>query len=210
MIHCRSRNRSVSIGSRHHHASPWSLFESEHDCAFRQVTYDQWRRSSGKPQYVMHAAAHMGSCYLLVDASAFARLPQTETRLGCQPSTRLKTPFSQSPPHLFASFHQTLHIDLPSPPFASSMTEHRCASGACRNGGTRFCGSCRTTCYCSRDCQKAHWRRHKLTCDGPNAFSPLRPGVFDFMRLPREVRDKVSNASFLFEYLLLVLTNADI
>jgi len=50
----------------------------EHDCAFRQVKYDQWRRSSGKVQYVMQAAAHMGSCYLIVDPSACAGLRQTE------------------------------------------------------------------------------------------------------------------------------------
>lgn len=26
------------------------------------------------------------------------------------------------------------------------------------------CGSCQTGCYCSRDCQRAHWPVHRLTC----------------------------------------------
>ena len=73
------------------------------------------------------------------------------------------------------------------------MEGHTCASGGCRKAGTHHCGSCKTTWYCSKTCQKAHWKKHKLTCDGPAAYPPLRPGVFDFMRLPREVRDKVSS-----------------
>ncbi|CAD0089016.1 unnamed protein product [Aureobasidium mustum] len=70
------------------------------------------------------------------------------------------------------------------------MSASRCASGSCRRIGTLRCGSCKTTYYCSTGCQKANWERHKLTCDGPDALSPLRPGVFDFMGLPRELRDK--------------------
>ncbi|KAG9595627.1 hypothetical protein KCU77_g5554, partial [Aureobasidium melanogenum] len=71
------------------------------------------------------------------------------------------------------------------------MTAYRCASGPCRKVGTLRCRSCKAIYYCSKGCQKAHWKRHKLTCDGPDAYLPLRPGVFNFLDLPREVRDKI-------------------
>lgn len=73
----------------------------------------------------------------------------------------------------------------------TSMTLYSCVSGDCRNTATKVCTSCKTTYYCSYDCQKAHWKKHKLTCNGPNAFPAMRPGIFDFMALPRKVRDKV-------------------
>ena len=73
----------------------------------------------------------------------------------------------------------------------TSMTLYSCVSGDCHNTATKVCTSCKTTYYCSYDCQKAHWKKHKLTCNGPNAFPAMRPGIFDFMALPRKVRDKV-------------------
>ncbi|TIA06386.1 hypothetical protein D6C81_09921 [Aureobasidium pullulans] len=71
------------------------------------------------------------------------------------------------------------------------MTLYSCLSGDCRNTATKVCTSCKTTYYCSYHCQKAHWKKHKLTCNGPNAFPAMRPGIFDFMALPRKVRDKI-------------------
>jgi hypothetical protein len=86
------------------------------------------------------------------------------------------------------------------------MTDQICASDGCRNTGTHRCSRCTTTCYCSRTCQKASWKEHKLTCNKPETFPPLRPGIFDFMRLPREVRDKVYDM-FFFSWYLLTDTN---
>ncbi|KAG9667970.1 hypothetical protein KCU99_g6021, partial [Aureobasidium melanogenum] len=73
-------------------------------------------------------------------------------------------------------------------------TYNRCASGPCRTVGTLKirCAYCKTTYYCSKACATEHWEeKHKLTCDGPDAFSPLRSGIFNFMGLPREVRNKI-------------------
>ena len=30
----------------------------------------------------------------------------------------------------------------------------------------RYCGNCRTVCYCSKECQLAHWEDHGLMCKG--------------------------------------------
>ncbi|THZ24616.1 hypothetical protein D6C89_04831 [Aureobasidium pullulans] len=71
------------------------------------------------------------------------------------------------------------------------MTLYSCVSGDCRNTATKVCTSCKTTYYCSYDCQKAHWKKHKLTCNGPNAFPAMRPGIFDFMALPRKIYEEI-------------------
>jgi hypothetical protein len=65
----------------------------------------------------------------------------------------------------------------------------RCASFQCRNPGTSKCSKCRVTWYCNRDCQKAHFPRHKLHC---KAHTPMPNGVLGFLRLPREIRNQVS------------------
>ncbi|CAI5486427.1 unnamed protein product [Closterium sp. Naga37s-1] len=50
--------------------------------------------------------------------------------------------------------------------------ESRCGAAGCgrvEGGGgvkLRSCGGCGKVAYCSRECQKAHWPSHKLTCPG--------------------------------------------
>ncbi len=51
------------------------------------------------------------------------------------------------------------------------LTSVFCADGTCRaferEGGLRFriCGACRKTAYCSEECQRRDWKRHKSLCD---------------------------------------------
>ncbi|KAL6308530.1 hypothetical protein BKA93DRAFT_762976 [Sparassis latifolia] len=40
------------------------------------------------------------------------------------------------------------------------VEKHRC----CPNEGRMACGGCRLVSYCSKDCQKIHWRIHKRDC----------------------------------------------
>ncbi|CAI6010758.1 unnamed protein product [Closterium sp. NIES-65] len=54
-------------------------------------------------------------------------------------------------------------------PFAGG--ERACGVAGCgivEGGGVklRSCGGCGKVAYCSRECQKAHWPSHKLTCPG--------------------------------------------
>ena len=36
----------------------------------------------------------------------------------------------------------------------------------CRKEGRKYCTQCRSVFYCSRDCQKLHWKKHKHECSG--------------------------------------------
>eukprot|EP00971_Amphidinium_carterae_P285455 5667421-Amphidinium_carterae.1 len=38
----------------------------------------------------------------------------------------------------------------------------------CMKPSVRWCGGCRQYAYCGKDCQRLHWRTHKLDC-GPDA-----------------------------------------
>jgi hypothetical protein len=65
----------------------------------------------------------------------------------------------------------------------------RCASGSCSKDGTLQCAKCRVTFYCSKTCQKDHWVKHKKHC---TAHQPLPEGTFEFLKLNRDTRNKVS------------------
>jgi hypothetical protein len=57
----------------------------------------------------------------------------------------------------------TVSIDL----MVQSMTSTEvpvCAAAECDEPGTRKCGGCQVTAYCSVPCQKRDWKKHKLAC----------------------------------------------
>jgi hypothetical protein len=51
----------------------------------------------------------------------------------------------------------------------SSRIDH-CYCG--KEGNLKWCGKCKTTKYCSKECQKKDWPRHKLHCEysDPHAY----------------------------------------
>jgi Tfp pilus assembly protein PilF len=57
------------------------------------------------------------------------------------------------------------HTD-PSPSTKKKAARKPCGSCGKLVEGTLKCGRCKSTCYCSRDCQKAHWKHggHKHEC----------------------------------------------
>ncbi|OAX32095.1 hypothetical protein K503DRAFT_20610 [Rhizopogon vinicolor AM-OR11-026] len=46
----------------------------------------------------------------------------------------------------------------------------------CSKQGTRACSACKLVSYCSKECQKNHWRIHKHDCKNPLKSSDWKPG----------------------------------
>ncbi|KAI1148153.1 putative MYND domain protein [Nemania diffusa] len=51
-----------------------------------------------------------------------------------------------------------------------------CSSCKKASADLKKCAKCSTTLYCSRDCQKAHWKAHKKIC-GKQAHEPPKAGT---------------------------------
>jgi hypothetical protein len=81
----------------------------------------------------------------------------------------------------------------------------RCAGAGCTNVGTKKCGRCNSSKYCSRQCQIQDWKqRHKHRCNHPDTestwvgrvpaswliTSPLSPTTFGSLICPRLVYDQ--------------------
>ena len=97
----------------------------------------------------------------------------------------------------FSSCVSLLHPSQPHPASRQhlKMSPQRCGNGKCREPGVLRCSKCKWKSYCTKTCQKAHWKKHKMSCHGPGDFPPFMPGVFNFFGLPREIRNKVGFAS---------------
>ncbi|KAF0746267.1 hypothetical protein AaE_008186 [Aphanomyces astaci] len=47
---------------------------------------------------------------------------------------------------------------------SAAASGRQCASPSCSSKGVHRCSRCQAEYYCSQECQKSHWRVHKLTC----------------------------------------------
>jgi MYND finger len=52
---------------------------------------------------------------------------------------------------------------------ATTTLKSVCSAAGCQNDGKLLCSRCRCSIYCTKDCQKRHWRTHKATCTAGDA-----------------------------------------
>ena len=52
----------------------------------------------------------------------------------------------------------------------------RCGNPSCTKESTSRCTGCGVVAYCGRECQKAHWKVHKLQCRAAGSPAPKSPG----------------------------------
>ena len=71
----------------------------------------------------------------------------------------------------------SLHVDLSrssmTPAAALEARTRACANTNCKvTDAPNLCARCRQINYCSKECQKAHWKAHKILCtQGPNTIA---------------------------------------
>lgn len=53
--------------------------------------------------------------------------------------------------------------------FGFEITCANCSTAERTEEKFQHCSKCKEVCYCSRDCQVAHWKEHKKTCGSPRA-----------------------------------------
>jgi hypothetical protein len=66
-----------------------------------------------------------------------------------------------------SSYVRNIVESLPRPRSTDGMVATgslTCGAAGCTEVGTTKCGACKEVCYCSRGCQKAHWKAHKEDC----------------------------------------------
>jgi hypothetical protein len=84
---------------------------------------------------------------------------------------------STLPKELWFRIFAFLHRDWLSPPRLGQLCGH------CQTSQTSAqCGRCKVTRYCSKECQRKHWKEHKLTCV---PYTPQEPGHMSVLNTPR-------------------------
>ncbi|RIB13965.1 hypothetical protein C2G38_2018828 [Gigaspora rosea] len=66
----------------------------------------------------------------------------------------------------------------------------------CKNIGDKLCKNCRVIFYCSRECQKMHWKFHKIECKSEIASKDWQPDYVKEKKVPLFVSDDSRSIPF--------------
>ena len=64
-----------------------------------------------------------------------------------------------------------------------------CKRRNCEEAGSKFCGACRSACYCSVACQKEDWKVHRISCT-----KNLPTGFLHIDRVSKEIKKSFDQA----------------
>ncbi|KAF0399376.1 hypothetical protein F8M41_009723 [Gigaspora margarita] len=64
---------------------------------------------------------------------------------------------------------------------------------ACNNIGKNLCSNCRVIFYCSKDCQKMHWKFHKKFCKSEIASKDWKPDYIHELRIPEFIQPTIAS-----------------
>lgn len=68
----------------------------------------------------------------------------------------------RSDTRILAMLHAKMHVHQENADVAPGANCHNPSCG--KPGAIRRCSECRVALYCNRDCQRAHWKKHKKLC----------------------------------------------
>lgn len=60
-----------------------------------------------------------------------------------------------------------------------------CSNPTCPEPGTRTCGGCKRTKYCSRNCQRSHWSAHKAACKAASQSTAPKSNCYILRAAPQ-------------------------
>ncbi|CAG8590219.1 hypothetical protein C2G38_2154188 [Gigaspora rosea] len=63
----------------------------------------------------------------------------------------------------------------------------------CNNIGKNLCSNCRVVFYCSKDCQKMHWKFHKKICKSDIASKDWKPDYIHELRIPEFIQPTIAS-----------------
>lgn len=90
---------------------------------------------------------------------AFVESMESVDAVGEAPAHKLFYRAALSPLYFPSTMMSLSQATVTAPPTTSS------ACAKCRRrGASMLCSRCRKVVYCSKECQRQHWKRHKLAC----------------------------------------------
>ncbi|KAM6494778.1 protein of unknown function (DUF4470) domain containing protein [Amanita muscaria] len=84
---------------------------------------------------------------------------------------------------------QTLHPRNPPPTSLPCANVQPAKYTICKDPGTMACSACKLVSYCSKECQKAHWKQHKQDCKNSMRSADWTPSWIRERRSPSFITD---------------------
>ncbi|KAG2123462.1 hypothetical protein DEU56DRAFT_48468 [Suillus clintonianus] len=106
---------------------------------------------------------------------------------------------TSNPEQVFENLRDTLKPDFPPLDVLPCANVQVAQFKACPKQGTKACSACKLVSYCSKECQKNHWRIHKCDCKNHLKSDDWKPAWIVEKRLPAALSEE-SVAAHIVEF----------